>query len=152
MERGVRQGCWISPDFFNLYSKLILGVLKDVPEGVAVNRVRRRMVPSVCFKWWKPQAKTGIWASAVRSRRRCAFPRSKRNQPLCSLVSSSKYLGATIPADSRRKKKIRRRTGMAKVAFNKMRAIFSNCKLSFNIKLHLITTLVWLVLARNRGS
>ena len=48
------------------------------------------------------------------------------------------YLGATITADGRSKKEIRRRIGMAKDAFNKMRAIFTNSKLSLNIKLHLI--------------
>ena len=35
---------------------------------------------------------------------------------------------------------------MAKDAFNKMREIFTNRKLSLNIKLHLIRTFIWSVL------
>ena len=61
-------------------------------------------------------------------------------------VSSFNYLGAMITADGRSKKEIRRRIGWAEDAFNKMRAIFTDRKLSLNIKLRLIRTFVWLLL------
>ena len=38
--RGVRQGCVMSSDIFNLYSEMILRELEDVDEGIVVNGVR----------------------------------------------------------------------------------------------------------------
>ena len=40
IRRGVRQGCVMSPDLFNLYSEMIHRELEDVDEGIVVNGVR----------------------------------------------------------------------------------------------------------------
>ena len=61
-------------------------------------------------------------------------------------VSNLNYLGATIASNGDCKKEIRRRIGMAKEAFNRMRGIFTDRKLSMTIKLRLLKTFVWSVL------
>ena len=40
MVQGVRQGCGISLDFFNLYSELILQVPENILEDIVVNGVK----------------------------------------------------------------------------------------------------------------
>ena len=40
IKRGVRQGCIMSLDLFNLYSEMILRKLVDIPEGVIANGVK----------------------------------------------------------------------------------------------------------------
>ena len=53
---------------------------------------------------------------------------------------SFKYLGAYITSDSRCKKEIRVRIGLAKDAFNRLGHIFKDRKLSVNIKIRLLKT------------
>ena len=99
------------------------------------------MVPNACSKSGNPQAKAGAWSIkktkviwVSKTIPEPAFVNTSSNETI-ERVSSLNYLCATFTADGRNMKEIRRRTGMAKAAFNKMRAIFTDPKLSLNIKL-----------------
>ena len=61
-------------------------------------------------------------------------------------VSSSNYFGSLVTADGRCKNKIKRRIALAKEAFNKMRSLLTDRKLSILVKVRLLKTFVWSVL------
>ena len=79
----------------------------------------------------------------------------KDDIPLCSLkndncsieqVKSFNYLGAMITSDCRSKMEIKRRIALSKDAFNKMKDILLDRKMSVPIKIRLLKTYVWSVL------
>lgn len=92
MVQGVRQGCGISLDFFNLYSELILQVPENILEDIVVNGVKVNIHYAD-----DPAFITTL--HGLRGLRWSVFPRWHKNQPSYSLQIKkplSKCLHLTI--------------------------------------------------------
>jgi len=166
IERGVRQGCVMSPDLFNLYSETILRTLQDVDEGVIINGHKinnmryaddtvllassERGLQLLLDKTNEASEQLGL---SINTKKTKCMVVSKRDQPpTCHLkcnnndideVTSFNYLGSLVTSDGRSEKEIRRRIQISKTAFNKMRTIFTDRKLSMPLKLRLLRCFVW---------
>ena len=159
----------MSPDFFNLYSVIIFKGLEEIPEGLLVNGLRinniRYADDTVLIATSEEGAQiiTDIATASgdsrflnINTKKTKVMVVSKQqpephfqlkiNDEVIEQVSAFKYLGANINSNGDSKKEIRRRIGISKEAFNKMRSIFIDRKLSMKIKLRLLKTFVWSVL------
>ena len=169
INRGVRQGCVMSPDFFNLYSEHILRRLEESNDGVTIN--------GVCINNIRYADDTALIADSEEGLQRlldlvldassdegleinckktfCMVVSKERQPPTCNLicngtgieqVNSFNYLGSMLTSDGRCEKEIRRRIGMAKTSFNQMSPVLKDRKLSIPLKVRLLKCFIWLVL------
>ena len=169
IRRGVRQGCVMSPDLFNLYSEMILRELEDVDKGIVVNRVRInkiRYANNTVFIASSPEGLQRLFnVAADASEERSPSVSHEKTKAMCiskqspkpkisiklgdqtiDQVGSFNYLGTMITADGTTKKEIHRRIALAKDAFNKLRNVLMNHKLLLKIKICVLKTYVWSVL------
>ena len=168
IKRGVRQGCVMSSDLFNLYSETIFRKLEDIPgfniNGVNLNNLRyaddtvliaesqkqlQRLLDTVV----KESEKMGLSLNVKKTE--CMVVSKKTINPKCSLsskgeqikqVTKFKYLGYLITSDGRCISEIRKRTAMAKDAFHKMKPVLMNRNISTTTKKRVLKTYVWPVL------
>ena len=169
INRGVRQGCVMSPDFFNLYSEYILRRLEESNDGVTIN--------GVCINNIRYADDTALIADSEDGLQRlldlvldassdegleinckktfCMVVSQERQPPTCNLicngtgieqVNSFNYLGSMLTSDGRCEKEIRRRIGMAKTSFNQMSPVLKDRKLSIPLKVRLLKCFIWSVL------
>ena len=143
INRGVRQGCVMSPNFFNLYSEHILRRLEESNDGVTIN--------GVCINNIRYADDTALIADSEEGLQRilelildassgeglefnckktfCMVVSKERQPPTCNRICNGtgieqvnffNYLGSMFTSDGRCEKEIRRRIGMAKTSFNQM--------------------------------
>lgn len=169
IKRGVRQGCVMSPDLFNLYSEVILRKLEEREEGILVNGVNinnlryaddtvliassKEDLQNLFDVVVKESEALGLHINAKKTK--CMVVSKSDTPPTCHLihgqipieqVSNFNYLGTMVTSDSRCKKEIRRRIGMSKEAYVRMKNIFNDRKLDIKLKIRLLKTFVWSVL------
>ena len=169
INRGVRQGCVMSPDFFNLYSEHILRRLEESNDGVAIN--------GVCINNIRYADETALIADSEEGLQRlldlvldassdegleinckktfCMVVLKERQPPTCNLIcngtgieqaNSFNYLGSMLTSDGRCEKEIIRRIGMAKTSFNQMSPLLKDRTLSIPLKVRLLKCFIWSVL------
>ena len=169
INRGVRQGCVMSPDFFNLYSEHILRRLEESNDGVTIN--------GVCINNIRYADGTALIADSGEGLQKlldlgldassdegleinckktfCMVVSKERQPPTCNLickgtgieqVNSFNYLGSMLTSDGRCEKEIRRRIEIAKTSFNQMSPVLKDRKLSIPLKVRLLKCFIWSVL------
>ena len=170
VERGVRQGCVISPLLFNLYSEFMIMEVLEVVEGVKFNEsniTNLRYADDavlVADKRWKMQKmidrlnetckaygmeinvkKTKVMimngTKKPKDRQRCI---TLNNVPL-EQVSRFKYLGSWITEDARCEVDRRARVGMAKAAFWQNKELMRG-NIRFSTKLKILNCYVFSIL------
>ena len=138
--RGVRQGRGMLPDFFNLYSELILRVLEDVPEGIIVNGIRLNKIryadDTAFITTWQDGGQRvlqiaevsgenrGLSINCKKTKSLCEFPRRYPNQPSYLLQVRkplSKLLRLTISVP-RSQQTVEARRKLEELVWPKMRS------------------------------
>ena len=165
IQRGVRQGCVLSPELFNLYSEIIMRDVTDL-EGIKIggrniNNIRyaddtaliadsEEKLKSLVQALVRASEERGLRLNVSKTK---VMVISKTEASIrtnividgeaLEQVEKYKYLGSVITQDGRCKEEIKTRIGIAKTAFNKIKTLVTNRSLSLTLRRRFIKCYVW---------
>jgi len=164
VERGVRQGCVISPELFNVYSERVMQELQEgkgcVVGGHNINNLRYaddavlisnsvENLQALLDKVVTASNDKGLSINIKKTE--CMVITKKRQTPSCNInieqerikqVAEFKYLGTIITEDGRCEREIKTRIGMAKEAFSRLKGLVTNTKMSLSTRKRLVHVFV----------
>ena len=168
IERGVRQGCVLSPDLFSVYSEVLINALEDLNGvsvgGVNINNLRYADDTVLMAKSEEDLQKlvnrldqiSREFGMEINIKKTEVMTVSKRTvKPDCKIflngrqlkqVDFFKYLGCIIADDCRDLKELNSRIGQAKSAFMKLKNILINKNLSFKCRHRVLKCYVYAIL------
>ena len=167
IQRGVRQGCILSPLLFNLYTEIIFRDFKEL-RGVCiggrnVNNLRYADDTALLadnshdLQILMDAAKEGSEEKGlsmnVRKTKTMVVTKTENilanievENEILEQVDIFKYLGQLITPDAKNEKEVRARIAMAKGRFEKMSKLFESKQLSTKLKLRMINCYIYSIL------
>ena len=165
IRRGVRQGCVLSPDLFNIYSEMIMRKLEDL-EGISVGgrnitNIRyaddtaliadseakmQALVNTLVMESERRGLKVNFSKTkvlVVRKGDEQIDARIKIHSNNLEQVKSFSYLGSILTEDGRCDKEIKTRIGIAKDSFNKIENLVTNQNISVALRRRFVKAYAW---------
>ena len=167
IQRGVRQGCVLLPDLFSMYNKMIL---RDI-EGIGGITVGGRNIKNVRFaddtvfvaeteKELQEILHVGVTSSEAKGLtfnckktvsmvfiRESGIPNSmlQVHNEVIKQEEHFTYLGGELTSDEKSNKEVKKKIGMAKATFSKLKTVLINHPISKATKLTILKCYVWSV-------
>ena len=165
IERGVRQGCVLSPDLFSLYSQVVMDEMVNMEGlnmgGLNINDLRYAddtvLIAETADKLQRLVDKLDVECNRVGLKinidKTEMMGVAKRREPLkvkvvignqtIKQVRSFRYLGSLMGENGKSDAEIRSRIAMGKARFGQMRGILTNVNLSREIRLRVLKVYIW---------
>ena len=165
IRRGVRQGCVLSPELFNLYSEVIMRDLLEMDGikagGRNINNIRyaddtvlitdseeklQDLVPALVRASGEHGLKLNVSKTKVMVISKADNDISANVEVggvVLEQVQRYKYLGSVVTKDGRSVEEIKTRIAIAKNAFNKVKHIVTNRSISISLRRRFIKSYVW---------
>lgn len=168
VEKGVRQGCPLSPRLFNLYTDEISRHRTIENAGFRVNGKKisnisyaddkvmiaetPQQLQRMVYRLELESEKYGMKINAMKTKI-MRIGRDQSTRPLKILVKGTqleevqvyRYLGSLISSDGRDDQEINTRIGMARSAFNNMERVLRDRKMEIGLRLRILMCYVWSV-------
>lgn len=166
IERGVRQGCILSPTLFNLYSEAIISeALADLDCGIKVNgRIINNLryaddtvlmassesdLQRIVDRVNECSLKSGLKMNSKKTKVMVISKQSKLSPNIrvsgerLEVVGKYKYLGTWLTEDWESDTEIKTRIEISRSAFNRMRSILSSRNINIPLRIRLLQCYIW---------